>query len=102
MEKYVYLIHANDGKYKIGSAKVPENRIKQLQTGNTEKLTIVGKYLTKNYSQVEKAMHRSYNHALLQGEWFNLSIEDEVEFTNKCKKIDENINYLKNNNNEFI
>jgi len=42
--KSVYLIRGNDGKYKIGIAKNPKKRIKQLQTGNSDELTLIETY----------------------------------------------------------
>jgi len=98
----VYLIRGNDGKYKIGIAKNPSQRVKQLQTGNSDKLSIIETYRSENASKIESALHFQYSHVRNEGEWFDLSISDEVNFTKKCKQIDESITTLRKMGNEFI
>ena len=98
----VYLIRGNDGKYKIGIAKKPPQRIKQLQTGNSDKLTIIETYESENASKIETTLHNHYSHLRNEGEWFDLSITDEVEFLGKCKRIDESISVLQSMGNAFV
>jgi len=98
----VYLIRGNNGKYKIGIAKNPTQRIQQLQTGNSDKLQIIETYQSENASKIETALHNRYGHVRNHGEWFNLSIEEEVSFRKKCEKIDKTIQTLKEMNNPFL
>jgi len=98
----VYLIRGNDGKYKIGIAKNPTQRIKQLQTGNSDKLVIIETYQSENASKIETALHNHYGHLRNEGEWFDLSISDEAKFINKCKQIDETISTLRSMGNVFV
>ncbi len=100
--RYVYLIRGNDGKYKIGIAKNPNQRILQLQTGNSDKLELLQIYKSRNASKIETALHNQYSHVRNIGEWFDLSVEDEVKFLEKCKKIDESIDVLRKMGNEFV
>jgi hypothetical protein len=100
--KSVYLIRGNDGKYKIGIAKNPKQRILQLQTGNSDQLTLIEAYKSENANQIESTLHRRFSYVRNVGEWFDLSVTEEVNFIKICKNIDESINYLKNMGNCFI
>ena len=73
----VYLIRGNNGRYKIGIAKNPTQRIKQLQTGNSDKLEIIETYQSENASKIESALHNRFAHMRNEGEWFDLSITEE-------------------------
>jgi len=102
-KRYTYLIKDDDnGLYKIGIAKDPQKRLKELQTGNPFQLRIVETYLSEYSNKVEKSLHRKYSHLKKEGEWFNLSIKDEVLFLTDCKKIEETLMFLEFNNNPFI
>ena len=100
--RYVYLIRGNDGKYKIGIAKNPSQRIKQLQTGNSDKLALIETYQSENASKIESALHFHYSHVRNEGEWFDLSVSDEVDFTKRCKQIDNSITTLRKMDNTFV
>ena len=100
--KSVYLIRNNDSKYKIGIATNPNKRIKQLQTGNSDELKIIETYKSKNASKIETTLHNQYSFKRKIGEWFELSVEEEVNFIMACKRIDETINLLKKMDNIFI
>lgn len=102
MVRSIYLIRGNNGKYKIGIAKNPQSRLKQLQTGNPELLTIIETYETTNASKIEKALHNRYSYTRKEGEWFELSVSNECSFLDECKEIDNNINLLKKLGNPFI
>jgi len=102
-KKYTYLIKDNEnGLYKIGVAKNPQKRLKELQTGNPFELFIVDTYLTEYSNKIEKTLHRKYSYLKKEGEWFNLSIQEEVSFIDDCKKIEERIVILEYNENPFI
>jgi hypothetical protein len=101
--KYIYLIQSlEDGYYKIGISKNPNKRIKQLQTGNSSPLKLINYYKTDFAEKIEGNLHRKYKNLHKEGEWFDLSIEQEVSFIDECKKIEENIKFLIENNNPFI
>lgn len=100
--KYIYLIQClEDGRYKIGISKHPEKRILQLQTGNSSELKLLAKYHTENYSYIEGVLHRRLSHYRKMGEWFDMSIKEEVEFTKYCKDIENTLLFLKKNNSLF-
>lgn len=100
---YIYLIQNQESsKYKIGVSKNPQKRIQQLQTGSGEKLKLIHTFETNNARKVESALHNKYLHFKTIGEWFDLSLSEEVVFLQECSKIDEKINYLKDQGNIFI
>lgn len=103
MKKYIYLIQSlESSNYKIGISKNPKKRLKQIQTGNGEELRLVGQYESEYYNLIEGFLHRKYEYLKTRGEWFYLSLEDELSFISECKKAEENILLLRSNGNEFI
>lgn len=102
---YVYLfLEIETGgleSHKIGITKNdPKFRIKQLQTGNSRKITLLRSYLTDNHLKVEQWLHRKYGNQKTQSnnEWRGLTDEQVFSFLNDCKEADENIKFLLNNN----
>ena len=102
MNKKVYLIRGNDGRYKIGTSCHPKKRIKQLQTGNSDQLDLMSVYESPNALMVEITLHNIYSWGRKKGEWFDMSIVEEVHFLEYCKRIDESINTLKSMGNVYI
>lgn len=101
--KYVYLIQSlEDSYYKIGVSKHPKKRIKQLQTGNSSELKLIESYQSEFAHKIEKALQRRYSYLKKEGEWFELSVENEVSFNSECKKIEKTILFLKKSGNVFI
>ena len=65
-ESYVYAI--SDGvNIKIGVARHPHKRIKQLQTGNAIKITLLG-YFSGGFA-LEKEIHSQHQKVRENGEW---------------------------------
>jgi len=101
--KYIYLIQSlEDGHYKIGISKNPNKRIQQLNTGNSSPLKLINSYKSEFAEKIEGALHRKYSYLHKNGEWFDLSIEQEVSFIDECKKIEDIIIFLKKSDNVFI
>ena len=101
--KFVYLIQSlEDSTYKIGVSKHPKKRIKELQTGNPSELRLVEAYQSEYANKIEKTLQRRYSYLRKEGEWFDMSISNEVSFINECKKIEETFDILKKNGNVFI
>lgn len=101
---YVYLIlevnQHGEESHKIGISKnPPEKRLKQLQTGNSNQISILNHYESKNYKKVEKWLHSRYStkKTLADNEWFNLTNEDVLGFLGECKKAEEIFDLLKDN-----
>ena len=101
--KYVYLIRSQEnGLYKIGISNKPTIRIKQLQTGNGEDLKLIESFPSQHPTKVETALHNMYASNKKRGEWFELGIDHELSFISECNRIEENINYLLKEGNEFV
>ena len=99
----IYLIESvrdYDTVYKIGYTKsnnAKKNRIRNLQTGNDGKLTIVQEYHTNYGTSLERSLHNIYNHKNIRNEWFELDIKDIAKFKETCEKIENNFEALKDN-----
>ena len=101
--KYLYLIQSSEeGYYKIGISKHPNKRINELNTGNSSPLKLIETYKSEYAHTIEKILQRKYSYYKKNGEWFDLSINIEVNIKNECKKIEENLITLINAGNIFI
>jgi hypothetical protein len=100
---FIYLIqNLETSRYKIGISKNPTKRIKTLQTGSGEELKLINTYETPNARKIESILHNIYESKRTIGEWFEISLTEEVKFIDECKKIEENIKFLRNQGNIFI
>lgn len=69
----IYFIGNMDmGCIKIGVAKDPEKRLKQLQTGNPHNLKIY-KTIKNVPNEYESSIHRLFDDYRLKGEWFQIN-----------------------------
>ncbi len=89
---YIYIISNDLGYIKVGVSKHPEKRIRQLQTGNEHKLTLLfteefnctRKHLLNIEKEIHHQLQRISNKAI--GEWFFLdntnldSIKNTITF----------------------
>jgi len=65
----IYFIQSkSDGRVKIGSSSDPEARLKQLQTGSSAELILIGK-LPGSVDE-ERALHKRFAEHKTDGEWF--------------------------------
>lgn len=89
---------SDNGDCKIGrTAKDPEKRLKQLQTGASDKLSLICFFKTSNVLLMERMLHRQYGHRRKTGEWFALTDEEVLGFKARCEKNEETIRVLENN-----
>jgi hypothetical protein len=94
MSQKIYLIsyygEYDEIKYKIGVSINPEKRLKQLQTGNSYKLKLENIYLPKKLpaTKIENVLHNKYRHLNIKNEWFNLELNDVINFNSDCEKIE--------------
>ena len=101
--KFVYLIQSlEDSYYKIGVSKNPKQRLRTLQTGNSSKLKLIESYESEFAHRIEKSLQRRYSYLKKEGEWFDMSISNEVSFLKECQDIENNIIHLKKSGNVFI
>jgi len=96
---FIYLAQQSySSLFKIGSSDNPEERLKQLQTANGERLELIETFETKNKFKLESALHRRFLSKKTLGEWFELTEEDLGEFKKACSTYENNFNYLRENN----
>lgn len=102
---YVYLLLEvdKDGneRHKIGYSKNhPDKRVKQLQTGNSNVISLMKSYETNNYIKLEKWLHGNFHLQKTEAdnEWFTLTDDQVTSFIEECKKADEIISFMKENN----
>jgi hypothetical protein len=78
----VYFVRAGAGHVKIGTTSRLEHRLRSLQTGTSEPLTLLG--TIDGGREVESAWHERFAHLRQRGEWFEAAddllaaIEQEV------------------------
>ena len=100
---FIYLMQSlENGYYKIGISKNPNTRLRQLQTGNSSEMKLIETYESDFASKIERTLHNQYSHIKKKGEWFDLTLENEVDFIRNCKNIEENFIILKSQGNVFI
>ncbi len=98
-QAFIYLIRQeNSDLYKIGTSYEPEERLKQLQTANGEKLELIDVFKTGFKFKLESALHRCFSSVKTLGEWFELKKEDLHQFKYFCETYERNFNFLKENN----
>jgi hypothetical protein len=102
---YVYLLleidRSNNESYKIGVTKGDTaKRIKQLQTGNPNVITLSRVYKSNNYLKIEKWLHRKYGSLVTNAnnEWRVLESNHVFSFIDDCRSAEELITFLQNNN----
>ena len=98
MKGFVYLLC--DGEhFKIGMTKQKDihKRIAELQTGNPNEIFISAYHKTNYPLKIEQMMHFKYGLSRIKNEWFNLSVEQVVNFNKVCNECEETIKYLKDN-----
>lgn len=74
---YIYIITNQINSVKIGFSVDPNKRVKQLQTGSSDKLELFWyTEISAPIHQIEKMIHKNLKHYKKVGEWF--AIEPEI------------------------
>lgn len=77
----VYLIRRfGSDHYKIGESENPDRRVRELQTGASEKLVLVHVLETDDPNGIERYWHHRFRHQGRAGEWFELTLADVEAF----------------------
>ena len=61
--------------------------------GNSSKLKLIEMYPSYYANIIEKTLQRRYNHLRKEGEWFDLSLLNEISFKDDCEKIEKSYDY---------
>jgi len=78
----VYVIRAGYTHYKIGVSENVTKRLRQLQTGNPERLKVIHIQGFPDISIariIEKHLHRMLKDYRLNGEWFEILTQSELD-----------------------
>lgn len=72
---WVYLLRAENGRYKIGRTGNLESRIRQLHTASPIHFNLTHSFRTFYSRQAEGLLHERFAHTRTHGEWFELTRE---------------------------
>ena len=79
----IYVIETKDKAYlKVGVAGCVASRLKQLQTGNPQELSVVSTYEYETSEQafkMEKIIHKKLKSKRITGEWFTNVLPSDIE-----------------------
>lgn len=85
---YVYFIQEKIGEkapVKVGVARKPENRLAELQTGNSRTLIIIsqiGPLSERRAYHLERQLHKKFKKHRIRGEWFTGVILQNIKELN--------------------
>lgn len=83
---YIYFIQEEaDGPIKIGVAKQPADRIKQLQGANPRQLFLRG--VKTGFVRDERALHKKLAASRIRGEWFKPAPEVLAEIPEQSQVV---------------
>jgi hypothetical protein len=98
--KKVYLIESfinGTYQYKIGVSQDPRNRLKQHRISNPNVTEIVAEFESNYPYKIESALKNRFSTKKLNGEWFDLSMEEIEGFEKFCETTEQNIDFLNRN-----
>lgn len=98
MKGFVYLL-CDGEKFKIGMTKKKDinDRIKELQTGNPYEIWLHSYYETEYPLKIEKMMHAKHTSSNVKNEWFDLTVQEVLNFKNECEECEKILEILKDN-----
>jgi hypothetical protein len=98
MRGFVYLL-CDGEKFKIGMTKKKDinQRIKELQTGNPYEIWLHSYYETEYPLKIEKMMHAKHTSSNVKNEWFDLTVQEVLNFKNECGECEKILEVLKDN-----
>ncbi len=102
--KYIYLVrNESNGDVKIGHTNNLKTRLRTLQTANSAQLTIIYKFESEYYIEIENVLHEHFGiDRLLYGEWFNIGIIDILNIEEWVLKYEYNFRYIEESKQMFI
>lgn len=73
---YIYLLQSVSGAYKIGRSKDPDDRLRTFEVKLPFEVEYVCTVETANMYELERALHKQFDHKRINGEWFRLEDKD--------------------------
>ena len=92
-------------RYKIGITKGdPIKRVKQLQTGCSNVISLLNSFESEYYHKIESSLHREYKSYSTDGgkEWFELPTELVFKFKDRCNQLHDTFKMLEESGNPFF
>lgn len=84
--------------FKIGMTRsCVSKRIKELQTGNSCEIHLVKKFDTSIPSFIESSLHRHFMAKYSLNEWYNLELQDIIDFEETCNYYEKIAEAMKDN-----
>ncbi len=77
MIRYIYIVQCNN-YIKIGKARNPQSRLKQIQCHNPYTLELLYSKQLMNTDKLELQCHKHFNDNKIRGEWFDITVLDNV------------------------
>ncbi len=79
---FIYVIGPEKGPQKIGITNNLKNRLRAIQTGNPDVLSVqhFEEIDASRVRLLEKKIHEELSYKRLKGEWFNLTVEEAIDF----------------------
>ena len=75
---YVYAIREKESRrIKLGISRNPKERLKQLQTGNSQELELIATKKTVNGFEDEALLHKTNEQHAIRGEWFSEDVDTQ-------------------------
>lgn len=76
---FIYLIHCDNGLYKIGKSKKVSKRLETFNTLFPATLNLIHSFETQSYSNAEALLHERFDEKHVHGEWYELDEQDIAE-----------------------
>lgn len=70
MSKFIYVMQSGKDKYKVGISVNPLSRLTSVQTGSSDKVSVIFTYWSDEPFYYEKLFHQKFADYQIIGEWF--------------------------------
>jgi hypothetical protein len=74
-----------------------EKRVKELQTGTPNDLSVVATFISEYGSLLESTLHIAYQQHNIKNEWFYLTQEQVDGFLAECERTEQRLHLLQRN-----
>ncbi|HVD98708.1 MAG TPA: GIY-YIG nuclease family protein [Cytophagaceae bacterium] len=76
--KCVYILKTGKNHYKIGKSQDLQQRLMSYHTHLPVVFRVIRQYIASNMDELEEALHITFQHKRVKGEWFQLNPEDLI------------------------
>jgi Meiotically up-regulated gene 113 len=86
--RYVYLMRADNGVYKVGRSRRVETRAHEVSASLPYDVELIHEYRTSIYFELEKALHDHFARWRVRGEWFKLPEDQVARFPETAREVE--------------